>query len=131
MMTALGIPSAPTLMAISADFTIEMSLNRMSEGLQLYQDLLSTVRNRVSTPEKLDDLLADIRDLLSQVLQMRELAQLEAGAQYGGSGLAAQLAGEYEVKVATHLALTQLQSFSQDMFRSLRNISRAKLVARN
>ncbi|XP_036408789.1 granulocyte colony-stimulating factor-like [Megalops cyprinoides] len=126
MVTSLGIPPAPVLRALSADFTMEMCLNRMSEGLHLYQNLLSVVHDRISTPEKVTELLADIRDLLAQVQKMRELGQLESGVQYGGSGLGARLTGDYEVQVATHVTLTHLRAFAQDLFRSLRNVARSK-----
>ncbi|KAJ8404367.1 hypothetical protein AAFF_G00341400 [Aldrovandia affinis] len=126
IVTSLGIPSAPELMGLSNEFTMEMCLNRMSEGLQLYQDLLSTVRDHVSTPEKVTDLRAAVTDLLEKVLQMRELAQLENGVQYEGTDLAARLTGPYEVMVATNVTLTELRSFTEHVSRSLGNIVRAK-----
>ncbi|XP_035254966.1 granulocyte colony-stimulating factor-like [Anguilla anguilla] len=130
IVSTLGIPPSPTLMALSADFDMELCLNRMYEGLQLYQDLLSAIRDRISNPEKVTDLLIDIRDLLTHVLKMQELAQLKQGVQYGGSGLSSRLTKEYEVQVAADVVLSQLLSFSQDVYRSLRNIGLAKSAAR-
>ncbi|XP_061079125.1 uncharacterized protein LOC133113967 [Conger conger] len=122
MKSVLGIPPSPILKSLSNDFTMELCLNHISEGLQLHQDLLTSIRDRISKPEKMTELLADIRDLLAQVVKMRELAQLGAGEQYGGSGLSAQLTEVYKVQAAAHITLDQLDSFSQHVFRSLRNI---------
>lgn len=43
-----------------------MNLSSMSVGLQLYQDVLGELKERVTT-DKVTGLLADIRDLLAQV----------------------------------------------------------------
>nr|XP_023676572.1 granulocyte colony-stimulating factor isoform X2 [Paramormyrops kingsleyae] len=123
MVTVLAIPSAPTLKAISADFTVEMCLDRMAEGLEMYQDLLKAVGDRASSPEKLRDLQADVKDLSAQIHKMHQLAGMESTAQYKGSGLDSRLTGDYEVQVATHLTLAQLRDFTQDIFRSLRNMA--------
>ncbi|KAJ8414467.1 hypothetical protein AAFF_G00053370 [Aldrovandia affinis] len=126
MESSLGIPRAPTLKGLSAEFTLEMCLNRISEGLQMYQDLLGALCDRVSTPKKLEELQDDIRDLLVQITQMYELGQFEARVRYEGSGLASRLTGDFEVQVAAHLSLVQLQDFAQDIFRSLRNMAQTK-----
>lgn len=42
----------------------------MSAGLQLYQDVLGELKERVTT-DKVTGLLADIRDLLAQVNKVR------------------------------------------------------------
>ncbi|KAG7492370.1 hypothetical protein MATL_G00013490 [Megalops atlanticus] len=126
MESSLGIPRAPTLKGLSDEFRLEMCLDRMSEGLQMYQDLLGVLSDRVSTPERLTELRADITDLLAQVVKMREMAHLETGVKYAGSGLASRLTGDYEMQVATHLILVQLQDFTRDIFRSLRNMGETK-----
>ncbi|KAL4660495.1 hypothetical protein GN956_G1364 [Arapaima gigas] len=126
MVVSLGIPAAPVLKAIGADFTLETCLNHMSEGLQMYEDLLAAVSGRVAAPEKLTELQADLRELLAQVHKMRELSELEPTVPYTTSNLASRLTGDFEVDVATHLVLVQLQTFVQHIFRSLRNISHTK-----
>ncbi|KAJ8251873.1 hypothetical protein GJAV_G00226380 [Gymnothorax javanicus] len=126
METVLGIPRPPILKELSADFTMDLCLNNMRKGLLLYQDLLSTIRQRVASSDKVNELHANVRDLLVLVNKMRDLSQLDEGEQYGGSGLAARLTGEYEVQVASHLVLHDLRSFARDLYRSLRNIDQTK-----
>ncbi|KAG5854932.1 hypothetical protein ANANG_G00043260 [Anguilla anguilla] len=124
MEDSLKIPRAPVLKGLSDEFTLEMCLKHISEGLQMYQDVLSTLHNRVSNPEKMKGMHADVRDLLAQITKMQELCRFETGAKYGGSGLASRLSGDFEVQVAAHLSLLQLQDFGRDVFRSLRNMTR-------
>ncbi|XP_061088432.1 colony stimulating factor 3 (granulocyte) a [Conger conger] len=123
MESLLRIPRAPLLKGLSAEFTLEMCLSRISEGLQMYQDVLSTLHNRVSNPEKMKDMQADVRDLLAQITKMQDLGRFQTRMKYGGSGLASRLSGGFEVQVAAHLSLLQLQDFSQHIFRSLRNMT--------
>ncbi|XP_030649113.1 colony stimulating factor 3 (granulocyte) b [Chanos chanos] len=127
MVTLLNIPRAPTLKALSEDFTLEMSLNRISDGVSLHQRLLTAVKKRVSPSDKLTNLLADVRDLLAQVQQMQKLAKVPAASQpQTATDISSRLTGDYEVQVATHLTLKQLQSFGQDIFRTLRHIVLSK-----
>uniref|UniRef100_A0A4W5Q2E2 Granulocyte colony-stimulating factor n=1 Tax=Hucho hucho TaxID=62062 RepID=A0A4W5Q2E2_9TELE len=126
MVTSLGIPAAPELRTVcrplnQIDFTLEMCLSSMSAGLQLYQDVLGELKERVTT-DKVTGLLADIRDLLAQVTKMQEPGQMSSVAQYEASGLASRLPGDYEVQVATHFTLLQLRDFTQNLKRSLRNV---------
>ncbi|CAB1341579.1 unnamed protein product [Coregonus sp. 'balchen'] len=126
MVTSLGIPAAPELRTVcrpvnQIDFTLEVCLRSMSAGLQLYQDVLGVLKERVTTDE-VTGLLADIRDLLAQVNMMQEPGQMSSVAQYEASGLASRLPGEYEVQVATHFTLLQLRDFTQNLKRSLRNV---------
>ncbi|XP_060883212.1 uncharacterized protein LOC132954621 [Labrus mixtus] len=123
MMTTLGIPVAPVLKPLSERFTLEISVNRMSAGTQLYQGLLGVLSNKLSG---LSDLKADLRDLLTHINKMKEVAQL------GGSGaddqnhspdVAFSPHGDYDVQVAVHLTLTQLRSFCHDLIRSLRAVA--------
>ncbi|XP_006638329.3 granulocyte colony-stimulating factor-like [Lepisosteus oculatus] len=124
MAAQLGIPSAPVLKALTTEFTLETSLTRMTEGLQMFQHLLTIVRDHSVAPEKLDILLADIRDLMTQNYKVSQLAQLEINVvQYVDSGLAARLAGEFEKRVAAHIVLANLRAFAQDVHRSLRHMS--------
>ncbi|KAJ8345618.1 hypothetical protein SKAU_G00298110 [Synaphobranchus kaupii] len=128
LQSELMIPTSPSFKSLSTEFTMELSLDHMYQGLQLYQDLLSTVRHRLPNPDKLTELLAVINDLLAQVLKIRELAQLETVTQYQGSGLSARLNSDFQAEIATHITLEQLTSFSQHVVRSLRKISHSKLA---
>ncbi|XP_019901970.2 colony stimulating factor 3 (granulocyte) a isoform X2 [Esox lucius] len=123
MATNLGIPSAPTLKALAEDFTLETCLRHMSEGLQLHQDLLKAVQPRLANTENLTALMTDIRDLGIQINKMLRAVQAEVTLQPTVTSLASRLTGDYQVQVAAHLTLVQLQSFGQDIVRSLRNIA--------
>lgn len=60
-------------------------------------------------------------------VQIQELSQVSIlEAQTDVSGLSSRLTGDYEVQVATHVTLAHLRSFSQDAFRSLRNIGQTR-----
>ncbi|TMS01764.1 colony stimulating factor 3 (granulocyte) b [Larimichthys crocea] len=118
MMTSLDIPAAPVLKPLSERFTLDVCVSRMAAGSQLYQGLLGVLCERVGG---LSDLRADLRDLLTHVNKMKEVAQLGGAAEQNHSpNLASRLHGDYEVQVAVHLTLTQLRSFCHDMIRSLR-----------
>uniref|UniRef100_A0A4W5QCI6 Uncharacterized protein n=1 Tax=Hucho hucho TaxID=62062 RepID=A0A4W5QCI6_9TELE len=67
----LGIPSAPTLKALTDNFTLETCLSRMSEGLQVHQDLLRAVVQRLANTESITALLTDVRDLRVQINRVR------------------------------------------------------------
>lgn len=56
---------------------------------------------------------------------MLKLAQPEAAVQPTTAPLSLRLPGDYEVQVATHLTLLQLQSFGQDMVRVLRSLDQS------
>ncbi|KAL2078752.1 hypothetical protein ACEWY4_026437 [Coilia grayii] len=127
MVTLLDIPSSPKLKALSADFTLETCLSRMSEGLRLYSGLLQVLVGRLASPQKVTELHADLKDLQAQVHKIQELSQVSIlEAQTDVSGLSSRLTGDYEVQVATHVTLAHLRSFSQDAFRSLRNIGQTR-----
>lgn len=91
----------------------------MSAGSQLYQGLLGVLSDKLSG---LNDLKADLRDLLTHITKMKEAAQLDGSVsdQNQIPDLASRLHGNYEVQVAIHVTLTQLQSFCHDLIRSLR-----------
>lgn len=56
------------------------------------------------------------------VLQMLKLSQKEGVSKPTPTGLTLDLRGSYEVQVAIHLILVQLQAFEQDMDRCLRSL---------
>ncbi|KAF7649149.1 hypothetical protein LDENG_00146180 [Lucifuga dentata] len=121
MMTSLGIPAAPVLRPLSKHFTLNICVNRMSDGIRLHQELLGALHADVS---KLRDIQTDLRDLNTHISKIKELAQLGTSMeQYHSPDLASRLHGNYEVQVAVHLTLQQLRSFCHDMIRSLRHIS--------
>uniref|UniRef100_A0A3P8SIV0 Uncharacterized protein n=1 Tax=Amphiprion percula TaxID=161767 RepID=A0A3P8SIV0_AMPPE len=119
MVTSLGIPAAPILKPLSEHFTLDMYVSRMLVGSQLYQGLLGVLSDKLSG---LNDLRADLRDLLTHITKMKEAAQLDGNVsdQNQIPDLASRLHGNYEVQVAIHVTLTQLQSFCHDLIRSLR-----------
>ncbi|XP_042559115.1 colony stimulating factor 3 (granulocyte) a [Clupea harengus] len=124
MVTLLDIPSAPKLKALAADFTLEMCLYRMAEGLQMYSGLLNVVAGHLTSSQKISDLGADIKDLLSKVQRIQKLSHVSSqSAETDMSSLSSRLTGDYEVQLATHVILGHLRSFAQDVFRSLRNLA--------
>ncbi|KAJ7985022.1 hypothetical protein DPEC_G00360820 [Dallia pectoralis] len=123
MATNLGIHSPPTLKALADNFTLETCLRHMSEGLQLHQDLLRAVQLRLATTENLTSLMTDIRDLSIQIKKMLRVVKAEVMLQPTATTLTSRLTGDYQVQVAAHLILVQLQSFGQNIVRSLRNIA--------
>ncbi|XP_039643246.1 colony stimulating factor 3 (granulocyte) a isoform X1 [Perca fluviatilis] len=122
MASTIGIPSAPVVTVVSENLTLETSLTRMSEGLQLHRALLSSVSPRLENKDKVTVLQADIRDLVIQINKMLKMIQAEAVVQPSPTPVALRLPGEYEVQVAAHLTLVQLQSFGQDTARFLRSL---------
>ncbi|XP_061906416.1 uncharacterized protein LOC133652073 isoform X2 [Entelurus aequoreus] len=124
MAASLGIPPAPVLKPLSEGFTPEISVSRMAAGGRLYQGLLGVLSGRLGG---LDRLRADLRDLLTQIAKVREVAQLtdvdQSQNQNQDVDLASHLHGDYEVQVAAHLTLCQLRSFCHDMIRSLRALA--------
>ncbi|GAA6227925.1 uncharacterized protein LOC108875695 isoform X1 [Lates japonicus] len=131
MATIINIPSAPALRAVSESVTLKTSLTQMSEGLRLHQDLLSSVSQKLQSKDKVTELMADIRDLTIQVNKMLKMVQKEAVVQPSPTPVALNLPGEYEVQVAAHLTLVQLQSFGQDAVRLLRSLDQSNEEAKN
>ncbi|XP_039991573.1 colony stimulating factor 3 (granulocyte) a [Xiphias gladius] len=121
----IGIPPAPVLRVVSENFTLKNSLTLMSEGLQLHRALLSAVSERLQKKNQVTDLMADIRDLTIQINKMLKMVQNEAVVQPTPTPMALSLLGDYEVQVAAHLTLVQLQSFGQDTVRCLRSLDRS------
>ncbi|XP_044035637.1 colony stimulating factor 3 (granulocyte) a isoform X2 [Siniperca chuatsi] len=125
MASNIGIPSAPVLRVVSKNFSLETSLRHMSEGLQLHRALLSSVSPRLENKDKVTGLLADIRDLVIQINKMLKIVQTESVVQPTPTPVALRIPGEYEVQVAAHLTLVQLQSFGQDVVRCLRSLDQS------
>ncbi|KAK2884929.1 colony stimulating factor 3 (granulocyte) a isoform X1 [Channa argus] len=125
MASNIGISSAPVLKVVSEEFTLETSLTRMSEGLQLHRALLNFVSPHLPNIHKVTELVADIRDLTLKIDKMLKIAQTEAYVQPTPISVALRLPGEYEVQVAAHLMLVQLQTFGQDMIRCLRDLDKS------
>ncbi|KAI3365613.1 hypothetical protein L3Q82_010695, partial [Scortum barcoo] len=114
MASTIGIPSAPLLGPLLENTILETSLRQMIEGLQLHRALLSFVSPRLGNKDKVTGLVADIRDLVIQINKLLKLVQSEAVVQPTPTPVALNLPGEYEVQVAAHLTLVQLQDFGQD-----------------
>ncbi|XP_075313365.1 colony stimulating factor 3 (granulocyte) a [Odontesthes bonariensis] len=126
MASTIGIPPSPVVRAVSENFTLENSLKRMYEGLQLHQALLSGVSPQLEVKDKVTGLIADIRDLAVQIVKMQKMAQAEAAVEQSPTPVDLRLPGDYEVQVAAHLTLVQLQSFGQDMARCLRSLDQSQ-----
>ncbi|XP_041670936.1 colony stimulating factor 3 (granulocyte) a [Cheilinus undulatus] len=122
MASNIGIPSAPILKTLSDSFTLETGLKHMSEGLQLHRALLSSISPRLENNNKVTDLQSDIRDLAIQINKMLNKITAETMVLPSPTPVALRLPGEYEVQVAAHLTLVQLQSFGQDVVRLLRSL---------
>nr|XP_019938526.1 PREDICTED: uncharacterized protein LOC109626803 isoform X1 [Paralichthys olivaceus] len=125
MAANIGIPPAPVLRAVSENFTLRTCLTHMSEGFQLHRALLNAVSERLQNKNKVTELMADIRDLTIQINKMQKMVQKEAVLQPLPTPMALRLHGEYEVQVAAHLTLVQLQSFGQDAIRCLRKLDQS------
>ncbi|XP_033962699.1 colony stimulating factor 3 (granulocyte) a isoform X2 [Pseudochaenichthys georgianus] len=125
MASTIGIPAAPVLKVVSENFSLETGLRRMSEGLQLHRALLRSVSPRLEQKDRVIGLQADIRDLVVQINKMLKMAHAEAVVQPSPTPVALRLPGEYEVQVAAHLTLVQLQAFGQDTTRCLRGLDRS------
>ncbi|XP_034070579.1 colony stimulating factor 3 (granulocyte) a [Gymnodraco acuticeps] len=125
MASTIGIPAAPVLKVVSENFSLETGLRRMSEGLQLHRALLRSVSPRLEQKDRVIGLQADIRDLVVQINKMLKMTHAEAVVQPSPTPVALRLPGEYEVQVAAHLTLVQLQAFGQDTTRCLRGLDRS------
>ncbi|MED6245202.1 hypothetical protein CHARACLAT_000250 [Characodon lateralis] len=118
MAVSMGIPSSPVLKVLSEHFTLDMCVSRMLAGVQMYQNLLEVLSSRASG---LEDLKADLRDLLNHI---NKLTEAQLGADYSDqnpiSDLDSHLQDSYSVQVAVHMTLTQLRSFCHDLNRTFR-----------
>nr|BAH56611.1 granulocyte colony stimulating factor 1 [Sebastes schlegelii]BAH90797.1 granulocyte colony-stimulating factor 2 [Sebastes schlegelii] len=127
MVTTIGIRPAPVLSVVSENYSLETSLRHMSEGFQLHRDLLSAVSPRLANKDNVTGLVADIRDLVLRINEMLKMAQTDAVVQPSPTPVALNLPGNYEVQVAAHMILVQLQAFGQDTARCLRSLNRSKV----
>ncbi|KAM9336621.1 colony stimulating factor 3 (granulocyte) a [Symphorus nematophorus] len=125
MAATIGIRSAPVLRVVSESFTLETCLRNMIEGLQLHRALLSSVFPHLENKDKVTELLADIRDLVIQINKMLKMVEGEAVVQPTQTSVTLHLPGDYEVQVAAHLTLVQLQAFGQDVVRCLRSLDQS------
>uniref|UniRef100_A0A1A7X7Q6 Colony stimulating factor 3 (Granulocyte) a n=1 Tax=Iconisemion striatum TaxID=60296 RepID=A0A1A7X7Q6_9TELE len=119
--TTIGVPPASVLGSLSGNVSLEDSLRRMYEGLKLHQELLNLIAPRLEEKEKVNDLMDDIRDLAIQIMKM-----LNTKEQPTTPPVALRLPGTYEVQVAAHLTLVQLQSFGQNMDQVFMSLDQSK-----
>uniref|UniRef100_A0A1A8IUS6 Colony stimulating factor 3 (Granulocyte) a n=1 Tax=Nothobranchius kuhntae TaxID=321403 RepID=A0A1A8IUS6_NOTKU len=120
--STIGVPPAPVLGPLSGNVSLEDSLRRMYEGLKLHQELLNLIAPRLEEKEKVTDLMDDIRDL---TIQIKKMLKTGTKQQPTIAPVALRLPGSYEVQVAAHLTLVQLQSFGQDMDRVFRSLDQS------
>uniref|UniRef100_A0A665V0C2 Colony stimulating factor 3 (granulocyte) a n=1 Tax=Echeneis naucrates TaxID=173247 RepID=A0A665V0C2_ECHNA len=125
MASKIGIPTAPVMRVVSESFTLQTSLTHMLEGFELHRALLSSVFEQLRNKNKLADLMADIRDLIIQTNKMLKMVQKDVMTQPTPTPVVLQLQGEYDVQVAAHLTLVQLQGFGQDTVRCLRSLDQS------
>uniref|UniRef100_A0A9J7Y3J0 Colony stimulating factor 3 (granulocyte) b n=1 Tax=Cyprinus carpio carpio TaxID=630221 RepID=A0A9J7Y3J0_CYPCA len=122
LLSDIGIPAPPLLK--SEHLSLDVSLSRIVDGLELHHKLLQEIKELLTSTEELTLLLADITDLSAQVHKMQQLAQIPTESQKTTfPAISPQLSSDYHVQVAIHLCLQQLRSFTHDVFRSLRHIA--------
>uniref|UniRef100_A0AAY4C589 Uncharacterized protein n=2 Tax=Denticeps clupeoides TaxID=299321 RepID=A0AAY4C589_9TELE len=120
MAASLGIPAVPALSPPSNGSMVDTdTLKQIMIGLQLHEGLLKAIWPYLSNREPLDLLQADIKELTEQIYQILELLEEPASLQPPSVNLASGLT-DYQVQVALHLTLQQLQSFGHNVFRILR-----------
>ncbi|XP_032442236.1 uncharacterized protein LOC116734828 [Xiphophorus hellerii] len=126
MAVMMEIPFSPVIQAVSPEFPLETLVSHMLAGVQMYQNLLEVLSSKVSG---LDDLRADLRDLLNHINKLKELAQLtvEVSDQNPSTNLASHLQNSHNVPVAFRLTFTRLRSFCHDLNRTFKHLS--KLLA--
>lgn len=127
MASNIGIPPAPILRVVSENCTLESNLTQMTEGLLLHRELLTAVLPKLGKKDKVSELSYDIRDFLLQIRKMLKLVQ-KSGAptvQPMSKPVTLRLPGEYEIQVAAHLTLVQLEAFAQDVVDCLKNMKQS------
>ncbi|XP_077590110.1 colony stimulating factor 3 (granulocyte) a isoform X1 [Stigmatopora nigra] len=122
MAAALGIPPAPVLKPLAANFDVDTCVSRMSTGVQLFQELLGVLSARL---DGLEGLRADLRDLFARITEIHKAIRPGDTQPVPDSAaeLASRLHGDYEVQVAAQVTLGRLRSFAHDLIRSLRDIA--------
>lgn len=128
----------------------ETCLRQVSEGLQLHRTLLGIVANHLKNKDLVLALQADVRDLNVQIVKVGVCVCLSVLCQWPQSecilltlGMFLQmlkmvgeevvtpstirlnLRGDYEIQVAAHLTLLQLQTFGQDVDRCLKSLDQS------
>ncbi|XP_061613351.1 colony stimulating factor 3 (granulocyte) a isoform X1 [Phyllopteryx taeniolatus] len=121
MASNINFPAAPVFKIASEKVSLESSLKHVHEGLQLHQALLSLVSSRLEA-QRVTDLMNTVRDLAIQISKMLRALQTDYVAQTTPSPVTLYLHGDFEVQVAAHLTLVQLQSLGQDTHRFLRGL---------
>ncbi|XP_051530535.1 uncharacterized protein LOC127427148 [Myxocyprinus asiaticus] len=128
------IPAAPELKSISDNFTVEICLARIVEGLNLHLNLLKAISKAptVTQTKEVPELQAEIRDLLYLIVELQNQAGYEQSMQAPDNqlqtlehGLAEPLKDEFMTQMMAHLTLQQLQVFSCDVLRSILSIRRS------
>ncbi|XP_051925260.1 uncharacterized protein LOC127603202 [Hippocampus zosterae] len=122
MATNINFPAAPVLKIASEKVPLESSLIHMHKGLQLHLALLSTISPLLEKSQRVTDLMNTVRDLAVQISKMLRAVQTEYEPQTTPSPVTLHLHGDFEVQVAAHLTLVQLQSLGQDIHRLLRGL---------
>ncbi|XP_077407113.1 uncharacterized protein LOC144038456 [Vanacampus margaritifer] len=118
----INFPDAPVLKIASEKVPLESSLINTHKGLQLHQALLSAVSPELQNTQRVTDLMHTVRDLAIQIGKMLRALQTDYVMQTTPSPVTLHLPGGFEVQVAAHLTLVQLQSLSQDIHRFLRGL---------
>ncbi|TWW81451.1 colony stimulating factor 3 (granulocyte) a [Takifugu flavidus] len=121
MASTIGIPPAPVLKALSENFTMGTCLRRISEGLQLHRTLLAVIADHLKNKDRMLALQADIRDLNIQINKMLKMVGEETVVP---PAVTLNLPADYEVQVAAHLTLQQLQTFGRDVDRHLKSLDK-------
>uniref|UniRef100_A0A3Q2CHK1 Uncharacterized protein n=1 Tax=Cyprinodon variegatus TaxID=28743 RepID=A0A3Q2CHK1_CYPVA len=125
MRSTIGIPSAPVIKPISANFSLETALRAMHDGLELHHGLLRSISPRLEVKDRMNALQYDVRDLKIEIFRMLKIKTTEATVPPTPTSVELHLPGDYEVQVAAHLTLVQLQAFSQDVARCFRSLDRS------
>ncbi|XP_027001612.1 colony stimulating factor 3 (granulocyte) a [Tachysurus fulvidraco] len=133
----LAIPPAPKLAPISETNTLEMNLGRISEGLQLHQQLFLQLQQLLQEQKEKVDCGSELSEILSVISELNtHIKKLQALAGFPNSKsqlvsvsafTAAVSRDDYNLNVGFHLLLEQLRTFTQDTVRTLREIQRTNL----
>ncbi|XP_077359541.1 uncharacterized protein LOC144005311 isoform X2 [Festucalex cinctus] len=118
----INFPDAPVLKIASEKVPLESRLLDTHKGLQLHQALLSAISPELENTQRVTDLMHTVRDVAIQIGKMLQALQTDFVLQTTPSPVSLRLPGDFEVQVAAHLTLVQLQSLSQDIHRFLRGL---------
>ncbi|XP_077482156.1 uncharacterized protein LOC144092882 [Stigmatopora argus] len=101
---------------------LESRLINAYEYLQQERALLNVASSRLGNATGVADLTNDVRDLAFKISKMLKKLQTDYVVHLDPTPVSLVLNGDYDVQVAVHLTLVQLQSLSQDIQRFLRNL---------